>query len=390
MKSLLILFLLFCLNVYSKESITLWHAYSGSERKTIETLSKEYEKEFNVKINLLAIPFDAFDKKLTASIPRGQGPDVFIYANDNIGKWVESDFLEPIDYWMNGVILGTLIKTTVNAMTYNNNLYALPLAFKVPVLFYNKKFIQTPPSTFDELIEISKTKMSENKDLFGLAYDNTNLFFHSMFLYGFNGEIFGEGKKVLIAEQNGVDALEFVKKLSIDANIMPKSIDSALITTLFNQDKLLFVINGPWFMGDISNKVDYEIATIPMLSTDKTAKPFMSIEGILLNKYSKNKVNSIRFMKYLIKKESAVERMIKGKQSVATLTAYENDEVKTNNKLIVFQKQAENATPLSNNPIMSYFWNPMGQALKKVINQKYEPSKALKESKEELEKLLSK
>ncbi|MBN2693398.1 extracellular solute-binding protein [bacterium] len=387
MKKIAILIFFASLQILWGESLSLWHAYTGEERKALEELAKKYEEKNGVKINLLAIPFDAFDKKLTASIPRGQGPDVFIYANDNIGKWVESDFLETLDYWMVDGTLDQLIKSTVLAMVYKKNIYALPLAFKVPVLYYNKKYISSVPNSFDELIEISKKLMGENKNIFGFAYENTNLFFHSFIHFGFNASLFDDDKKVKIGEQQSIDAMNFAKKMALETGIMPKSIDSALITTLFNKNELLFVVNGPWFMGDISKNISYGIAPIPLIDGN-TPKPYMSIEGILMSKYSKKKESAMKFIKFIVSDESSEFRMRKGMQAVATKSTYQKENINPN--FVVFQKQAENATPLSNNPLMSFFWAPMGQALKKVINEKYDSAKALSESKEELEKLLEK
>ena len=161
------------------KKLVLWHAYRGKERKALEKLVHDFSKKSSIDVHMLAIPYDAFDKKLTASIPRGQGPDLFIYASDKIGGWVESGFLESLNYYFSNrgrLFLNLFFKTTVEAMVYKNNLYSVPMAFKVPVLFYNKKFIKTPPKTFEELIKVSKEKMS--KKVFGLGYVNTDFFFH--------------------------------------------------------------------------------------------------------------------------------------------------------------------------------------------------------------------
>jgi arabinogalactan oligomer/maltooligosaccharide transport system substrate-binding protein len=147
MKTLFILLLIISCNIFPK-SLTLWHAYRGKERKALEIIAQKYEKEEHVKIKLLAIPYDAFDKKLTASIPRMQGPDVFIFANDKIGNWAESGLIESLNYYFYNkkrIFLTLMFDTTIKAMVYKNKLYAVPLAFKVPVLFYNKKYIKEPP-----------------------------------------------------------------------------------------------------------------------------------------------------------------------------------------------------------------------------------------------------
>ena len=79
-----LLLILLTANLFSK-NITLWHAYRAKERKALEKVVKKYEKAEKIKINLLAIPYDAFDKKLTASntnvIPRGFTVVILLSSN---------------------------------------------------------------------------------------------------------------------------------------------------------------------------------------------------------------------------------------------------------------------------------------------------------------------
>ena len=38
-----------------------------------------------VQIETLAVPYQAFADRITAAVPRGKGPDLFIFAHDRIG-----------------------------------------------------------------------------------------------------------------------------------------------------------------------------------------------------------------------------------------------------------------------------------------------------------------
>ena len=81
----------------ANEGLTLWHSYRGAEedalRKSVE-LFQEVNPEFN--ITLLSIPYEVMASKLTTAIPRGHGPDLFIFAHERVGDWTESGLLEPI------------------------------------------------------------------------------------------------------------------------------------------------------------------------------------------------------------------------------------------------------------------------------------------------------
>jgi len=67
--------------------IVVWHAYRGDEKSAFEKVIGMYNASQNkVTVKTLAVPYDAYADKITASIPRGKGPDLFIFAQDRLGE----------------------------------------------------------------------------------------------------------------------------------------------------------------------------------------------------------------------------------------------------------------------------------------------------------------
>ena len=65
--------------------LVVWHAYRGAEKAAFEKVIELFEKSpaaKGQKVSTLAIPYDAYADKISAAVPRGKGPDVFIYAQD--------------------------------------------------------------------------------------------------------------------------------------------------------------------------------------------------------------------------------------------------------------------------------------------------------------------
>ena len=44
----------------------------------------------------------------------------------------------------------------MEAMTYRETIYGLPIAYKCPAMIYNKAIIDSPPKTTKELVEVAK------------------------------------------------------------------------------------------------------------------------------------------------------------------------------------------------------------------------------------------
>jgi arabinogalactan oligomer / maltooligosaccharide transport system substrate-binding protein len=131
-----------------------------------------------VTVKLLAVPFDAYADKITAAVPRGRGPDVFIYAQDRLGGWVEGgQTIEPIDFFIEDETLDQLLPNMMDAMTYRGTVYGLPLNYKSITLIYNKKLVPSPPSTSAELVDVAKRLTNVAVGKFGVAYEYSNLLF---------------------------------------------------------------------------------------------------------------------------------------------------------------------------------------------------------------------
>ena len=61
--------------------LVVWHAYRGGEKDAFEKVIAAYNAANaakGVKVSTLAVPYDALADKITAAVPRGMGPDVFI------------------------------------------------------------------------------------------------------------------------------------------------------------------------------------------------------------------------------------------------------------------------------------------------------------------------
>ena len=142
------------------KEIVVWHAYRGEEKTAFEKVVASFNQAYaakGIKASTLAVPFDAFADKISAAVPRGKGPDVFIYAQDRLGGWIEAgNTVEPLDFFLDAGTKARFLPTTMEAMTYQSSTYGLPLNFKVITMIYNKKLVPKPPKTTAELVQVAK------------------------------------------------------------------------------------------------------------------------------------------------------------------------------------------------------------------------------------------
>ncbi len=359
--------------------IVLWHSYRAEERRALERVIEVFhKKQKKIRVKVLAIPYDAYADKISAAIPRGHGPDLFIFAHDRIGDWAKNKIIEPITFWVTPQLLSRFFPKTVRMLAYSNALYGLPLAYKSTALFYNRALVKNPPKTTAELIALAKKLTDAKKGRFGLAYEATNFYHHALWLHGFGGRVFGKKGTLRIADKAAIKALDFARSLKHRYHILPAEPTSTLISSLFNAGKVAMVINGPWFRGEINAKIDYGVVKLPIVSeTKKAAAPFLTSEAILLSKMSKKKRVAFEVMKYLTSDEAAMIRMLQGKQPVANVAIYKKSVAKKDAILRAFFEQMKLAVPMPNIPEMQMVWSPMLNALGRAFRETKVSSKVL-------------
>lgn len=422
--------------------LDLWHAYRGDEATALQEVVNDFERANpGIKVSVLQVPDETFANKVFTGVPQGSGPDAFISAHDVIGNWADNKIIADLTPYVSEAELSVYHETTLKALRYRmrstdgeskEGIFAIPLTYKSSVLFYNKDKVKNPPKTTDELLAY----LSQNtvmtcekadtacKQHFGIVYENTNLFFHSVWLNGFGGYLFDEAGNIQLKNEGNAKAIEFAKKLNA---YIPSGIDGARIKTLFYDGNADMVISGPWFMAELPEQsaeaeakaraawdeskgnegkpfhyLHYGVTTLPKITepgapADAYGTPYVTAEGIYMARDTKSSIAlskmkttdprypeakakedarraaTVKLMKY-IASDGAYTRMIKGKQMVAYKAAYDQLKADTDPATSfvkevapVYLAQLDHAQPSSNRPEMGSLWASMQQALQKSL-----------------------
>jgi arabinogalactan oligomer/maltooligosaccharide transport system substrate-binding protein len=364
----------------AQKEIVVWHGYRGGEKTAFEKVVNQFnQSQKAVKVTTLAVPYDAFADKITAAVPRGKGPDVFIFAQDRLGGWVAAgNTVEPLDFFLTPQIKGRYLKTTLDAMTYQGNVFGLPLNFKVITMIYNKKLIQTPPKTTAELVTVAKKLSNAASGRFGLAYWHSDFYYHAALMNGFGGGVFGPNRKPTVNSPQNIASLDQLLKWT-SQGFMPEEPSTALITSLFNQGKAAMVFSGPWFLGEISKDVDWGLAPLPAISEagGKPMRPWITVEGVYVAAPSKNKDAAFDFVKYLTDVPAAKVMALEGRQTPANKGVYADPAVAKDPILAAFRKQVDVAVPMPNYPEMTMVWSPVTTAMNTIVKKTATPKQAM-------------
>ena len=373
-------------------TLTVWHAYRGKEKVAFEKVIAHYNKSAapkQVEVTTLAVPYDAYADKITAAVPRGKGPDVFIFAQDRLGGWVEGGAtVEPIDFFLDDKIRNQFLPSMLSAMTYRGTVYGLPLNYKSITLIYNKKLVKTPPKTSGDLVKLAKSLTDAAAGRFGLAYAYNDFYYHAALMNAFGGRAFDPGPKPVLNAPQNVAAMKLLLKWIHQDAILPAEPSTALITSLFNDGKAAMVFSGPWFLGEIGPGVDYGLAPLPTIDEagGKPMRPWLTIEGVYIAKSSKNKEAAYDLAKYLVSEDAGVVLAVEGRQLHTNKAVYTHKEVADDPVLAAFRKQLDTATPMPNFAEMTVMWSPATTAMNTIVRGAATPEVALEKAQRSVEK----
>jgi arabinogalactan oligomer/maltooligosaccharide transport system permease protein len=354
----------------------LWHAYRGEERTALESAVDAWdEAEPDVVVQVLALPPEGFSTKFEAAAPRGNGPDLLIAAHERVGAWSSAGLLAPLDRPPDG-----LHPTAVQALTYEGSLYGLPLATKSLVLFYNRALLDAPPATTADIAALGQ-RLPDG--VYPMAVAATEPFFHAPWMHGFGGGVFDDSGVVALDQAGNVAALAWVKA-RIDDGTIPDEATGVLVTQLFNEGKAALAVNGPWFLGEIGDSVDFGVAPLPTVSeTGQAAAPFLTVEGVLVSGHARQPEQARRLAEHLVSEEVSILRGRDGRQSVATLAALEHPDIANDPILGAFRAQLDHTVPTPNVPAMSSTWEPQARALRRVLRGAQSPEDAVRAAQQE-------
>jgi maltose-binding protein MalE len=356
--------------------VVLWHAYTGMERTALEHTAARWNAQHpETPLTLVAVPHDSFADKLTSAIPRGNGPDLMIYAEDRIGAWADSGTIEPIEFWVDDARADRFSEQAMSAMAYRGSLWGLPLAVKSLVLYVRTDLVATPPTTTDELIALAP--MMKKQQGFAVAYANVDLYGHAAWLHGFGGKVMDDDGTLAIATPEAAAAMTFARQL-VANGVAPADAQAPMVASLFNAGKAATVISGPWFVNDIVQGVPWQVVTLPIVSpTGKHAAPFLSAESILMSAYARDKAAAFAVMDALTSDEAAITRARDARQVVANLAAYNDPQIANDPALRTFRAQLDHTVAMPKAQAMRLVWTPYQNALGEVLAGRREAGKQL-------------
>lgn len=296
------------------------------------------------------------------------GPDMYLYAHDSLGAFVEMGILAPIKDLVNKNVLSDLLPMTIEAGQYKGEQYLLPVYYETLLFLYNTDLWEGEiPTTTDELYEYMTAHTDTETGTYAVVNQHSTAYNVAPYINGYGGYILNEDAQPGLNMEETKEAIAYNKKF---AQLQADG-DYNTVTALFNEGKAAAIIGGPWLISGIQDAgINYGIKSLAefTLPNGNALAPYSGVQGIGVMKYSaEKKADAIsKVLEAIVSPEVGIMLANEFNCAPSNSKAYDDANVAENEMIMAMKETAKTAQPMPNIPEMSVMWGPAEQLLAAV------------------------
>ncbi|KMM38942.1 extracellular solute-binding protein [Guptibacillus hwajinpoensis] len=367
------------------EKLVVWE--DTDKAVALEPAIASFEEEYGITVEFKELGMaDEIREQIRLDGPAGTGPDVITLPHDQIGQAAVEGLISPIE--VDQSVVDTFTESSIQAESYEGNLYGLPKATETPVFIYNKELMDEAPETMDEVYDFA-TDFTKDKNYGFLALWD-NFYFANAVLAGYGGYVFERTDEGLdpqnlgLNNEGAVEGTEYIQKW-YDEKLFPKGLigenGGSSMDGLFNEGKAASVMNGPWsFQGYKDAGIEIGVAPMPKLPNGENFQTFIGVKGWHVSNFSENKEWATKLVEWISNAENGKIRYEKTGEIPPVKSLIEDPIIADNEAANAVAVQSSYGVPMPNIPEMAEVWEPAASALQLVATGKQEPKAALDEA----------
>ncbi|MCY8808705.1 extracellular solute-binding protein [Bacillus atrophaeus] len=334
-----------------KVTLKFFHRWPKEpERLYFEEVVKEFEKEHpDIHIQTEAVLNDSYKDKIKVMLGTSSPPDVFFSWSDEFAaKFIRGNkALDLSSYYKNDTEWSSqLVGTQIKPFTYEEKEYGVPWQMDAKSFFYNKDIFEKlnlkPPSTWEELIEVSK-KLKAN-GYTPISFGTKAPWTISHYIGTLNQRMVDEktrerdydAKTGEFTDEGYVKALEKLKELMPYFNEHVNSIDHEYARQQFKSGKSSMMYAETAEIK-LVEPVNLGLFSFPDITGQKGSSNALTgaPEGFMISSKTKHPKEAMEFLQFLTSKKMG-EKLVKdvGKYSAVQGTATEENSTATQREAV--------------------------------------------------------
>jgi maltose-binding protein MalE len=295
----------------------------------LEASVAAFEEEFGIPVTVESMGFGVVLEQFQTAAPAGEGPDIIVAPHNVLGEYVASGLLIPIDL---GDKVDDFYPATIQALTYNGDLYGMPIAIDNVALVRNTESVPQAPTTWDEVVEISREIAANNDEdietnQYGFVLMQGDGYHFLPIQTAFDGYIFGLNENgswnpadVGLDSPGSIAAAQWMEAY-LEEGLQPRGISPDQMIDWFEAGKSAMTITGPWFLNRIRESgIPFEFSDLP--TEVGQPSPFLGVGGFMVSAFSKEPLLAQIFLSEFVASEAVYQSMYDVEQRVYAYTPF--------------------------------------------------------------------
>ncbi len=353
----------------AQEKITIsFHNWMSAEKTSggisvLLAAEEKYEKLHpEIDLDVVPLPYEETMSQLTIMTAAGEQPDITLIDVGWLRAVAAMGGIEPLNDYIPEELKDDLLPATWGEVTLEDTIWALPWNQNPNNLLYNKNLMEQagldpdqPPATMDELNAAIEAISGLGDDIYGIALDTSKWFLAADYLHpwlwNFGGTFLDEEGKPAFNNEAGVEMVTWLKGL-VDEGYMQSGLGIRDLRVLFAQEKVGFIIEGPWIKGILQGESgrgeEFDavwdatfIPTGPGTADSEHGFCNPSSHILVLSNKSEHKKEAVEFMEFLISDQEIVDDYMANTGLMPARQSLLTDEYRQDPKVGPFVAQME-------------------------------------------------
>ncbi len=288
-------------------TLVVWESLEGRS-DFIEQAGEAYTAEHpDVTIEYKNVELGDALGQIALDGPAGVGADVFAAPSNVTGDLVTGGHILPVAD--RDALESELVDGAVRGVTYQDEMWGVPVTIDTYALFYNKDYVTEPPTTWDELIDVAGDFNAANPGKYGFGFQ-PGIYYAAPFVFSEpDNMLFGpDGDDPETPNTDtpaAVAGLEEMLKLRQVLDVPADDLDTASVDTLFESGQSAMTITGSWNIPVFEDAgLDFGVAPLPARAgSDEPASSFANSRTMFVSAYTEHPDEAQDFAAFLASPE---------------------------------------------------------------------------------------
>lgn len=384
----------------SNQTVRVWFSHIERENEALRSIASDFTHATGIDVEIISRRsiFDA-PNDLANNAETSNRPDIVFMQAPDIGRMVYSELLLPIDVES---YRERFADVALDAFHLQGNHYGIGYSIDTSGLVYNKDLIATEdlPRTWDEFFEVAEALTTRDSHgsvmTYGTRLNPRDMWFNYPIMQTFGAYYFGQTTPgvynpydIGLNNQGMLAYIDFMKGLMEQGLTLqnPNQAESH-ISANFANGELAMMLYGLWNASVYQSRgINYGIAPLPGVTKDEPSKALTTVQGFVVNAYTRNVDNTLAFLDFLLADENQ-QRLIEagnrgtqktGERNPANLSVMASEYVQSDEILRSLSVLNAYANPFPNIPEGPIWYNYVPTAFQAIFYGGADPAEKLLE-----------